>query len=354
MYVDAVSAGLDLRTNQQYASQTEAAGLDGLWFTESGRTAYLSCTSAVLATENLTVGTGIAVAFPRSPMITAKVAWELAEASGGRFVLGLGTQVKAHVERRYSTSFDHPGPRLREYVLALRSIFEAFQGDASLEFSGDFYRFDLLPPTWSPGPIEHPDIPIYVAAVRPWMVRMAGEVSDGVHAHPFHSQRYLAEVVRPGIAEGAAAAGRNADDVSVVVPVMTATGDTDAEIAQWRERARQMISFYGSTRTYRGVFEQHGWHGVSDKLHELQAKGDFDGMAAQITDEMLEVYAVTATWDGLAAALVERYSGVADRLVMYFAGTRWRNDRDVLERFGDVARQVRALTGTASAGDGMA
>lgn len=345
MYVDAVSAGLDLRTNQQYAVRTEAAGLDGLWFTESGRTAYLSCTSAVLATQELTVGTGIAVAFPRSPMVTAKVAWELAEASGGRFVLGLGTQVKAHVERRYSTTFAHPGPRLRDYVLALRAIFDAFQGKEALDFDGEFYRFDLLPPTWSPGPIDHPDVPVYVAAVRPWMVRMAGEVADGVHAHPFHSRRYLAEVVHPGIARGAAGAGRDPAEVAVVVPVMTATGDSDAEIERWRSRARQMIGFYGSTRTYRGVFELHGWDGVSERLHELQSAGDVEGMARQITDEMVDTYAVTAPWDRLAEALVERYQGVADRLVMYFAGSAWRTDPDSLDRYGEVARRVRALTG---------
>jgi probable F420-dependent oxidoreductase len=343
MSIDCMTSGLRLHDVQRIARDAEDAGFDALWFTEGGRTAYLGCTAAALATERVTIGTAIAVAFPRSPMVTAECAWELADATGGRFVLGLGTQVKAHIERRYSTTYDNPGPRLREYVLATRAIFRAFQGEEPLRFEGDFFRFTLLGETWSPGPIEHPDVPIYVAAVRPWMLRMAGEVADGLHVHPFHSVRYLQEIVRPQVAAGAAAAGRSTSDVALVCPVLTIVGDTEEELETWRRHARFQLAFYGSTRTYSQVFEVHGWHGVAERLHELQRAGDVAGMAAQITDEMLEVYAIESSWDDLAERLVARYDGVGDRLVMYFAGRAWRDDPGVFERWASVAERFHAL-----------
>src|SRR5262245_319117 len=176
--IDAIAMGRPLREVSTLAGEVDGCGFDGLWFTESGRTAYTGCTAAALTARQLDIGTAVALAFPRSPMVTAQIAWELADATKGRFILGLGTQVKAHIERRYSAAYDHPGKRLREYVLALRAIFRAFQGTERLSFKGDFWSFDLLPAMWSPGPIEQHDVPIYVAAVRPWAVRMAGEVAD--------------------------------------------------------------------------------------------------------------------------------------------------------------------------------
>jgi probable F420-dependent oxidoreductase len=337
--LDAMAMGLPLRDAHRYAAEVEAAGFDGLWFTEGGRTAYLGAGAAALATERLTIGTGIAVAFPRSPMVTAAAAWELAEATGGRFVLGLGTQVRAHIERRYDADFSHPGPRLREYVLAVRAVFRAFQGEERLDFHGDHYDLDLLPSTWSPGPIDHPDVPVFIAAVRPWMLRAGGEIADGLHVHPLHSRRYLDEVIRPEVAVGTTAGGRSPTDVTLACPVLTIVGDTDEEQERWREAARFQLAFYGSTRTYRGVFEQHGWHGTSERLHELQRAGDLTGMAAVITDDMLDAYAVTATWDGLAEALVARYRGVDQpvRIICYFVGTGWQDDPATLERWRAVA-----------------
>jgi probable F420-dependent oxidoreductase len=295
---------------------------------------------ALLATDRLVVGTGIAVAFPRSPMITAVDSWELAEMSGGRFVLGLGTQVKAHIVRRYSSEFAPPGPRLREYVLAIKAIFRAFRGDEKLQFEGEHYAFSLLPDMWSPGAIDVPDPPVYVAAFNPWMCRMVGEVGDGIHVHPLHSIRYLREVVRPNLEEGARRAGRDVSDVDVVCPVLTIVGDTEEERATWRERARFQLAFYGSTRTYSSIFEMHGWPGTSERLHELQAKGDFAGMAATMTDEMLDELTVTSDWDGLADAILDRYRDVADRVVCYFATTTWNQDPTQLARWGPVAKRV--------------
>jgi probable F420-dependent oxidoreductase len=343
--IDTIAMGRPLRDIPGLVREVEDCGFTGLWFTESGRTAYTGCTAAALTAEHLDIGTAVAVAFPRSPMVTAQVAWELADTTGGRFVLGLGTQVKAHNERRYSVTFDHPGARLREYVLALRAIFRAFQGDEKLDFHGDFWSFDLMPRMWSPGPIEHPDVPVYVAAVRPWSVRMAGEVADGIHVHPFHSMRYVEEVVLPSIREGATSAGRDPSDIAIVCPVMIVIGDTEEELVAARDATRYRIAFYGSTRTYSGVFDIHGWEGTSDRLHELQRAGDLEGMAATITDEMLEVYSLETTWDGLADALVEKYGGIADRVVMYDASSNWSYGAGSLERWRDVAAGVLKATG---------
>ena len=342
MKLDAMAMGLALREAGVLAAEVERAGFDGLWFTEGGRTAYLGATAAALATDDLDLGTGIAVAFPRSPMITASTAWELAEATGGRFVLGLGTQVKAHIERRYGVPYEHPGPWLREYVLALRAIFRAFQGEERLDFHGEFYDLDLLPPTWSPGPIDHPDVPIYLSGVRPWMLRAVGEVADGLHVHPLHTRRYLDEVIVPNVAEGRAIGDRE-DAVTLACPVLTIVGDTDEEQDRWRQAARFQLAFYGSTRTYRGVFEAHGWDGTSERLHEHQKAGDLPAMAEVITDEMLDVLAVTATWDGLAPALIERYAGLDHpvRVICYFAANSMRSDQ-TFDQWQAVARAVTA------------
>jgi probable F420-dependent oxidoreductase len=340
--LDVMSGGLPLREMGTLAQEVEEAGFGGLWVTEAGRSAFTACTAAALATERLDLGTGIAVAFPRSPMLAAQAAWELAEASGGRFVLGLGTQVKAHIERRYSSEFASPGPRLREYVLAVKAIFRAFRGAEKLAFDGDFYRFSLLPAMWSPGAIPVPDPPVYVAGVNPWMCRMIGEVADGIHVHPLHSLRYLDEVVRPNVEAGAKAAGRDRSEVTFVCPLLTIVGDTDEELDAAREAARLQLAFYGSTRTYSRVFELHGWDGTAERLHELQAQGDLAGMAATFTDEMLAVYSVTASWDDLAAAIVGRYRDRADRVICYYAAASWRQNPAARERWAEVARAVAA------------
>jgi probable F420-dependent oxidoreductase len=340
--LDAMSGGQSLRGMAQLAKEVEATGFDGLWITESGHSAFTACTAAALATDQLDLGTGIAVAFPRSPMLTAQNAWELAEATGGRFVLGLGTQVKAHIERRYSSPFVPPGPRLREYVLALKAIFRAFRGEEKLNFAGDFYNFSLLTDMWSPGSIPVPDPPIYIAGVNPWMCRMIGEVADGIHVHPLHSLRYLDEVVLPNIQSGAKGAGRDASEIAIVCPLLTIVGETDEEVHAAREAARLQLAFYGSTRTYARVFELHGWDGTSERLHELQKQGDIPGMAQVFTDEMLEVYAVTSTWDDLAGAIVDRYRDRADRVICYYATASWRQNASVRERWADVARSVAA------------
>jgi probable F420-dependent oxidoreductase len=332
-----MAAGQTLRGMQRAAAATERAGFDGLWLTEGGRTAFTAATAAALATESLVVGTGIAVAFARSPMVTASAAWELAEATDGRFVLGLGTQVRPHIERRYSAEFDQPGPRLREYVGALRAIWAAFRGEERLRFKGDFYQFTLMTPEWAPGG-SIPDPPIYLAGVNPWMLRMIGEVADGLHVHPLHSVRYVEEVVRPQLTEGGADA-----DFALVCPVMTATGDTEEEIETERDKLRLRLAFYGSTPGYAKVFETHGWDDLQPRLNRLFAAKDRLGMAAAISDEVLDTLTVSAPWDGLAQALMNRYRGVATRVVAYSAVSTWREDTDAVERWTEVAADFHAL-----------
>lgn len=341
MELHVMAAGRNLHDVQDSARAVEAAGLDGMVFTESGRTAYLPVAAATLAAPSLHYSTGVAVAFPRSPMITAKIAWELADASRGRFRLGLGTQVRAHIERRYGVEFDPPGPRMREYVQALRAIFRAFRGEQRLEFDGEYHELSLLPDMWSPGPIDVADPPIDIAAVGPWMVQMAGAVADGVHVHPFHSPAYLHERLLPDLLEGASGAGRSRQDLTLHVPVFTIIGDTPEEQQRWADMARAQIGFYGSTRNYSFMFDMLGFEGTSAALNQHLKAGDIPGMAACITDEMLEHFAVRASWDDLADVLRDRYEGIADRLVLYFAEAFAAADPKNLERFGEVARALR-------------
>src|SRR3954454_8404077 len=229
MEFDAYGASLPLEDVARVARAVEELGFSGLWFTESKRPPYLGCAVAGEVTDALTIGTAIAVAFPRSPMITAQTAWELARATGGRSSLGLGTQVKAHIERRFSMTYEHPAAKLRDYSLAMRAIFRAFQGEERLNYEGEFYRFTLLTDFFSPGPIADPTVPIYVAGVNHGLARMAGEVCDGFHIHPFHSRLYLEQRIIPWIAEGAAAAGRKMSDITLACPVFIITGDSDRE-----------------------------------------------------------------------------------------------------------------------------
>src|SRR5271165_6461638 len=330
---DAMLPAQPLRQVGELGRQAAGAGLSGLVVTEAGRTAYLTCGALAVAAD-IDVLTGIAVAFPRSPMVTAATAWELAEATGGRFRLGLGAQVRAHILRRYGSDFDPPGPRLREYVLAVKQIFESFRTGAPLAVEGEFYALSLLPATWAPGAIDYPDPPVDVAAVNPWMLRMAGEVADGVHVHPLGEPGYLARHVIPNIAAGVEKSKRSPSDLAVIVPVMTIVGDTEEERRNERELARASLSFYASTPNYAFILDEAGFEGTTARLREKQKAGDFKGMAAQITDDHLATFATESTWDGLADKLIDKYEGIATRIVLYNALA----DPERVERYGEVAQ----------------
>ncbi len=317
------------------ARQVQNAGFSGLLFTETGRTAYLNAAVASQAAPGLNLSTGVAVAFPRSPFVTAACAWELQEATGGRFRLGLGTQVRTHVVRRYGTAFESPGPRLRDYVKAVKACFAAFRS-GTLDHHGDFYDLDFITPQWSAGPIDAPDPKVDVAAVNPWMLRMAGEVADGVHVHPLGEPGYIARHVIPNVAEGAAKSGRSLADVALIVPVMTIVGDTDEERHHERELVRASMSFYGSTPNYAFIWDQAGFDGTTARIREKQKAGDFAGMAAQITDDHIATFATESTWDGLADALAVKYGRVATRIALYNA----LGDPERTERYGTVAKTL--------------
>ncbi len=340
-----MTGGTALRAFQDVARGAAAAGYAGLVVTEAGRTAYLSCAAAALSGADLDLATGVAVAFPRSPMVTASVAWELAEATGGRFRLGVGPQVRAHVERRYSSEFDHPGPRLREYVEALHAIFDAFRGDRPLEYDGDFYRFSLLPPTWSPGPIGAPNPPVDVAAVNPWMLRMSGTVADGVHVHPLNAPAYYEQTLVPNVRAGLARAGRDPSTFTVFVPLFTVPGADEGERRPWREASRAMVAFYGSTPNYAFIFEQLGAPETTPRLRAAQKSGAPAEMAKVIDDELLAHFVVEGTWDELPDVVAERCAPLRDfdvQVVLYHAGMAARRGDGSYERLGDVARRLAA------------
>jgi len=341
MHVDMMTFPRPLAEMGALARDVEAAGFAGMLLTEGGRTAYPAAAVAATAAPSLALSTGVAVAFPRSPMITAQVAWEIHEATGGKFRLGLGTQVRTHVVRRYSAAFEPPGPRLRDYVRAVKACFAGFAGEP-LDHHGPYYELTFLNRQWSPGPLPFPAPPVDVAAVNPWMLRMAGEVADGVHIHPIGEPGYLRRTVLPNVAAGAAAAGRDVSGISLIVPVMCIVGDTDEEIARDREEMRAMLSFYGSTPNYAFVWDDAGFEGTTARVREKQKAGDVAGMTAQITDDHVAAFTTESTWDGLADALRSKYEGLASRLVLYNAvGERTRSP----ERFrcyGDVARRLAA------------
>jgi probable F420-dependent oxidoreductase len=319
------------------AREAEGLGFDGLWTAETRHEPFLPLALAAEHTRRVSLGTAIAVAFPRSPTVVAHTAWDLQAASGGRMILGLGTQVKGHIERRFSVAWTAPGPRLREYIGALRAIWGAWQARAPVNFRGEHYAVTLMTPFFAPGPIEHPRIPIYIAAVNAYNLRLAGEVCDGVHLHPFHSVKYLREFALPHVEAGLARAGRSREAVTRAASVFMVTGRTGDELRRAREHARTQIAFYASTRTYEPVLAAHGWQDLTPRLHRKSVEGDWAGMAALITDEMLEVFAVEAPLDGLRAALDERYAGLLDRIAPYVALDR-RTSPDELRGFAEALR----------------
>ena len=237
--------------------------------------------------------------------------------------------------RRYGVAFEHPGPRLRDYVRAVKACFTAFR-TGTLDHHGEFYDLDFITPQWSAGPIDALDPKVDVAAVNPWMLRMAGEVADGVHVHPLGEPGYLSRHVMPNVAAGAAKSGRSPSDVAVIVPVMTIVGDSDEERHNERELVRASMSFYGSTPNYSFIWDEAGFEGTTARIREKQKAGDFKGMAAQITDEHIAAFATESTWNGLADALIERYQRIATCIVLYNA----LGDDDRLERYGTVARRL--------------
>src|ERR687889_1246916 len=299
------------------ARAAEDLGFAGLWTSETKHDGFLPLAIAANETGEMELGTSVAIAFSRSPMETAQTAWDLQDLSEGRFVLGLGTQVKAHITRRFSMPWDRPAARLREYILAVRAIWESFQSEGRLKFEGEFYRHTLMTPFFNPGPIDHPEIPVYIAGVNTRLARLAGEICNGFHFHPFHSPEYVRRTVIPSIAEGAKQADRDRGQVTLATSAFVITGENEERATEQRESVRAQISFYASTPTYRAVLEAHGWTEVGERLGTLAREKKWREMPALITDEMLAAYAIEAAPDEIGAALRERYEGLIDRVALY-------------------------------------
>lgn len=314
------------------ARAAEDVGFDCLWTSETQHDPFLPLALAAAHTTRIRLGTAIAVAFARSPTVIAQTAWDLQRASRGRFILGLGTQVKAHIERRFGMAWDAPAPRLREMILAIRALWRAWQGDGAINFRGEFYKITLMTPFFNPGPIEHPDIPIFIAGVNEHLCRVAGEVCQGFHVHPFHTVEYIRQIVLPNIAQGATQAKRTRADLELSSTIFVATDEAE------REAVRAQIAFYASTPSYKSVLDVHGWGDINKKLGRLAARQRWDEMPALVSDELLDAVAILAPPEEIPARIHARYAGVLDRVTLYLPflldeTDKWRAWRDGLSRF---------------------
>lgn len=312
------------------AREAAETGYDGFFTAETQYDPFFPITHAASAAPDLEFGTAIAVAFPRSPTVMAMTAWDLARQTKGRFMLGLGTQVRAHIVRRFSSFWSgSPAPQLREYIEAMRAVWGSWQSGSDLSYEGEFYKVSLMTPFFNPGPISHPDVPVYIAGVGPYLSALAGEICDGFHVHPFHTVAYLDEVVLPNMSKGADEAGRSLDDVEMVTTLFIMTGNNDEEIAQSMEPVRQQISFYASTPSYRSVLEASGWD-FGPELSAMSKRGEWDKMPSVVPDEALHQVGVVAPIDRLAGAIKERYGDRIQRVGFYTLGSVLMDDHDAL------------------------
>jgi probable F420-dependent oxidoreductase len=327
MKFDASLAPMHLTDVPAVAEAAEEMGFDCLWTTETQHNPFLPCALIAEHSKKMHMGTAIAVSFARSPADLAYTAWDLAGQSGGRFILGLGTQVKGHIEKRFGMPWpESPVNKLREQIQVIRTFWDCWQNGTKLSFNGEYYKIRLMSPFFNPGPLNLPSpigegpgvrsggeglIPIYIAGVNTGLARLAGEICDGFHAHPFNSPRYLREVILPAIQEGLAKAGRQRADLSVSVTAFVATTPEEENFA------RSQIAFYASTPSYRPVFALHGWEEVAEKLSSHAARGEWGEMFGLVTDEILNTFCLVTDADSLPEKLKERYAGIADRLTLY-------------------------------------
>jgi probable F420-dependent oxidoreductase len=311
------SLSKDLTRVTDHAVEAEAARYDGLWVGETRHDPFLLSLLAVEATSQITVGTSIAIAFARTPMTLANLGYDLARYSRGRFVLGLGSQVKAHIERRFSMPWSHPAPRMRELVLGIRAIWDTWQNGVPLDFRGDFYTHTLMTPFFSPEAHEWGPPPVYLAAVGELMTEVAAEVADGIFFHPFTTPRYVREVTVPALARGRSKIGKTLEGFHIAGPAFAVVGRTEEELARAVKGTKDQIAFYASTPAYRGVLDLHGWGDLQPELTRLTKAGRWPEIGGLISDEMLHEFAVVGTPSEVGKALRERYAGIATRITFY-------------------------------------
>ena len=331
--------GSNLHNAGAQAKELEAAGYAGAWTAETNHDPFFPLLLAAEHTETLEIGTSIAVAFARNPMTLANIGWDLQAYSKGRFVLGLGSQIKPHITKRFSQEWSHPAPRMREMVLAIRAIWDTWENGTPLAFRGDFYTHTLMTPFFTPdrADLEGFGVPkVFLAGVGEMMTEVAGEVCDGFICHGFTTERYLREVTVPAVARGRAKAGKTMDGFEIVGPSFVVTGGTDEEMDTAIAGTRQQIAFYGSTPAYRNVLEIHGWGGMQDELNALSKQGKWVEMGGLITDEVLNTFAVVGSPEGVAPELHRRYGDVIQRLSFY---APYKTDP---ERWAGVLAALRA------------
>lgn len=312
MKIDTSLPPTHLQAVPNHAQAAEAIGFDGIWISETQHNPFLPGALITDQTQHIQFGTAVAIAFARSPATLAYTAWDLAQASGGRFILGLGTQVKGHIERRFGMPWpDSVVGKLREQISAIRAFWHTWQTGERLKYKGDYYKLSLMTPFFDPGSIDHPEIPIYIAGVNTGLARLAGEIADGFHVHPLNSKRYLAEVLIPAIETGAQKNQRSRQDISISVTAFIVSSPEEKNFV------RMQIAFYASTPSYRKVFALHGWDEIAERLSGFAANNKWGEMGDLIDDEILETFAVLADPDEIPAALLSRYHGLADRLTVY-------------------------------------
>ena len=325
------------------ARRAESLGVDGFAIPEITGDPLLNAAMAAQATERIRVSTGIAVAFPRSPMVVAEQAWAIHRNSGGRFALGLGTQVKAHNERRFSTPWKAPRSRIVEYVEALRAIWRCWELGERLNYQGDYYQFSLMTPEFTPPKSKLPMVPVYLAAVRPRTIESAAEVADGLRLHGFCTKKYLQEVVWPAIERGLQSAGRTRSDLDICGGGFIMTGPDEETVMKNREWVRYRVSFYASTPAYRPVMELHGWEDLADKLLRMTKTGQWKKMSAEVPDEVLDEFCIYTTYDKLPEAIEARFGGVSDTVEVGFeADTDLEVAEDVVSRVHAIATGFQA------------
>ena len=309
-----VGSRLDGRTPQQIAEsarRAERLGFDTYSSSETNHNPFLPLAIAAEHTERVDLRTSIALAFARSPMDVAYIAWDLQAMSNGRFTLGLGSQVRGHIVRRFGMNWSAPAPRMREYIQALRHIWNAWQTQEPVRFHGDHFDFNLMPPFFNPGPIEKPDVKVYVSAVNPYMLRVAGEVCDGVLLHGFCTPKYTRDVIIPNLEIGAKRSGRSLDDFEINAGGFIITGATEEEVESKKAGVKGQISFYASTRSYESVMSTHGWEDTAARLYRMSVDNRWGEMPGQITDDMLETFAVIGTHDEIVDKLKEAHGDYA-------------------------------------------
>jgi len=309
--------GFDPGRVVESARLAETVGYDGIWSAETSHDPFLPLVLAAEHTERIQLGTGIAVAFARNPMSLAVLANDLQTLSEGRFMLGLGSQIKPHIEKRFSMTWSHPAPRMRELILAIRAIWASWSDRSRLAFRGEFYRHTLMTPMFDPGPNPFGNPRIFLAAVGERMTEVAGEVADGMLAHGFTTERYLREVTVPALERGLAIGGRVRADVQISYPGMVVTGADEAGFEAAAKAVRTQLAFYGSTPAYRPVLELHGWGDLQGELNTLSKRGAWDEMALLIDDEMLNTFAVVGEIDDIAGQVRRRFEGIVDRFNFY-------------------------------------